>query len=85
LERRGTRRQSIIPTRQERAHSRALQAVVFEAKETWLKVDAAAVPRGRPGQPRAQPGGWRADAQRCAHPDRARFRGEGRAPARLPF
>jgi len=42
LERWGNRPQSIIPTRQQRAHNAAVQSIVYEAKETRLKVDAAA-------------------------------------------
>lgn len=42
LERWGSRSQSIIPSRDERAHAVAVRRIVHEAKETRLKVDAAA-------------------------------------------
>lgn len=47
LERWGTRPASIIPSREERAHGHAMQAVVYEAKQAALRVDAEAAVTSR--------------------------------------
>ena len=47
LERWGTRPASIIPSRQERAHGQAVQAIIYDAKEAALRVDAEAAVTSR--------------------------------------
>lgn len=42
LERWGKRTQSIIPSREERVHNQAMQAVTYDARETALRLDAEA-------------------------------------------
>lgn len=42
LERWATRPATIIPTREERAHNAAVRNIVFDARESRIKIDAAA-------------------------------------------
>lgn len=42
LERWANRSQSIIPSREERAHNTAVRRITYDARETRLKIDAAA-------------------------------------------
>ncbi len=42
LERWGIRPASIIPSREERAHNQVVHAIIFDAEEAGLKIDAVA-------------------------------------------
>lgn len=47
LERWATRPTSIVPSREERAHSRAVASAIHNARETAVKIDAAAANTAR--------------------------------------